>query len=322
MKKKLLKILFGFFLFFSFSLAAQEVNVNGTVTDSEGMPLPGVNIVIKGTTKGTATNYDGDYKINASQGDILVFSYLGFVTKEMTVSGSTLNVSLEEDLNQLDQVVVTAFGIERETRELGYSVTQVKAEDVELAGQANAITALQGRVAGLQVTQTSGSSGGGVDILIRSVTSIDPSRNNQPLIIVDGIALNNDTFAGNVLPSAGSNSTGSNEQFSFTNRAADINPEDIESFSVLKGAAATALYGIRASNGAIIITTKKVNLVKPKYHLQRLLHLDRLTQHQNYKLNLEKALVELHEHFIPQKLNLVLLGLVELHFIHGDRNMP
>ena len=264
MKKKLLKILFGFFLFFSFSLAAQEVNVNGTVTDSEGMPLPGVNIVIKGTTKGTATNYDGDYKINASQGDILVFSYLGFVTKEMTVSGSTLNVSLEEDLNQLDQVVVTAFGIERETRELGYSVTQVKAEDVELAGQANAITALQGRVAGLQVTQTSGSSGGGVDILIRSVTSIDPSRNNQPLIIVDGIALNNDTFAGNVLPSAGSNSTGSNEQFSFTNRAADINPEDIESFSVLKGAAATALYGIRASNGAIIITTKKGKLGKAK----------------------------------------------------------
>jgi len=106
----------------------------------------------------------------------------------------------------------------------------------------------------LQVSQTSGSSGAGVDILIRGVTSVNPNRNNQPLIIVDGLAMDNDTFSGNVLPSAGSHSPGSAEQFSFTNRASDINPEDIESFSVLKGAAATALYGVRASNGAIIIT--------------------------------------------------------------------
>lgn len=264
MKKNAVQCLAVFFLLFSFALSAQEITVSGTVKDTNGMPLPGVNILIKSTTKGTATNFDGEFEIKASQGNILVISYLGFKTTEVAVTDTKLDVVLEEDLNQLDQVVVTAFGIEKETRELGYSITQVKAEDLELAGQANAITALQGRVAGLQVNQTSGSSGGGVDILIRGVTSIDPSRNNQPLIIVDGIALNNDTFAGNVLPSAGSNSTGSNEQFSFTNRAADINPEDIESFNILKGAAATALYGIRAANGAIIITTKKGQLGKPK----------------------------------------------------------
>ncbi|WP_428743252.1 SusC/RagA family TonB-linked outer membrane protein [Tenacibaculum sp.] len=236
---------------------AQNITVSGTVTDVSSVPLPGVNIQVKGTNNGTSTDFDGNYKISANQGDVLIYSFLGFKTKEVTVTGTSLNVSLEEDAGQLDEVVVTAFGIQRETRELGYSVTQVKTEDINLSGQTNAIAGLQGRVAGVQINQTSGSSGGGIDILIRGISSMNPDRNNQPLIIVDGLAMNNDTFAGNVLPSAGSNSPNSAEQFSFTNRAADINPEDIESFNILKGAAATALYGVRAANGAIIITTKK-----------------------------------------------------------------
>lgn len=191
------------------------------------------------------------------QGDILVFSALGFKTKEVSVTSVVLNVTLEEDISQLDEVVVTAFGLKKEVKELGYSVTQVTADDLDVAGQTNALSALQGRVAGIQINQGSGTAGGGIDILIRGVTSVDPGRNNQPLIIVDGLALNNSTSAGDVGPSAGSNSPTSQEQFSFSNRAIDINPEDVESYSILKGAAATALYGIRAANGAIVITTKK-----------------------------------------------------------------
>ena len=267
MQKKTTLTLLGFFTSAFLMLFAQTITVTGVVTDANNVPMPGVNIQVKGTTKGATTNFDGDYTINASSGDVLIFSYVGFKKIERTVSATVMNIKLEEDASSLDEVVVTAFGIKRETRELGYSVTQVKTEDVDLTGQTNALAALQGRVAGVQVTQTSGSSGGGVDILIRGITSVNPNRSNQPLIIIDGLALDNDTFSGNVLPSAGSNSPSSSEQFSFTNRAADINPEDIESFNVLKGAAATALYGVRAANGAIIITTKKGKIGKAKVNV-------------------------------------------------------
>ncbi|MFD1615756.1 carboxypeptidase-like regulatory domain-containing protein [Gelatiniphilus marinus] len=265
------KTTLSFLVFFAATcsfLFAQNITVSGTVTDASSVPLPGVNIQVKGTSKGTSTDFDGNYSISANQGDVLIFSFIGFTTKEIIVNSATVNVSLTERADALDEVVITAFGIQRETRELGYSVTQVDANDVNLAGQANAITALQGRVAGVQINQTSGSAGGGVDILIRGITSVNPDRNNQPLIIVDGLALNNDTFSGaDILPSAGSNSPSSSEQFSFSNRASDINPEDIETFSVLKGAAATALYGVRASNGAIIITTKKGKDGKAKVNI-------------------------------------------------------
>jgi len=265
------KITFSFLVFFTatFSLLfAQSITVSGKVSDDTGNALPGVNIQVKGTNTGTSTDFDGNYEISASQGDVLIFSFLGFKTKEVTITGTTLNVSLEEDTNALDEIVVTAFGIKKEIRELGYSITQVKAEDLELAGQTNAIEALQGRVAGLSINRASGSAGGGIDILIRGVTSVNPGRSNQPLIIIDGLALDNDTFSGSgILPSAGSNSPSASEQFSFSNRASDINPDDIESFSILKGAAATALYGVRASNGAIIITTKKGKEGKAKVSL-------------------------------------------------------
>lgn len=261
------KITFSFLVFFTtaFSLLlAQNVTVSGKVSDVSGNLLPGVNIQVKGTKKGTATDFDGKYQITAEKGAVLVFSFIGYKTKEISINEPFLNVSLDEDAKQLEEVVVTAFGIKRETRELGYSVTQIKSEDLNNTGQSSAISALQGRIAGVQISQTSGSSGGGVDILIRGVSSINPNRDNQPLIIVDGLALNNDTFSGSVLPSAGTNSPSSSEQFSFSNRASDINPEDIESFNVLKGAAATALYGVRAANGAIIITTKKGKQGKAK----------------------------------------------------------
>ncbi|MEE9349195.1 MAG: SusC/RagA family TonB-linked outer membrane protein [Flavobacteriaceae bacterium] len=253
-----------FLLLLSTGVYAQQVTVKGVVTDTADIPIADVNVKVKGTNTGTVTDFDGKYTIKAKNGDTLVFSNVSFESKEIVVSGSNHNVSLAEG-NMLDEIVVTAFGIKKKERELGYSVTQVKAKDLNLVGQANAFEALQGQVAGLQVSRSSGSSGGGVDLLIRGVTSIDPSRGNQPLIIIDGLAMNNETYSGNVLPSEGSNSPNSAEQFSFTNRASDINPEDVESYSVLKGAAATALYGIRAANGAIIITTKKGKLGKAKF---------------------------------------------------------
>ncbi|MCR9228731.1 MAG: SusC/RagA family TonB-linked outer membrane protein [Flavobacteriaceae bacterium] len=249
-------------------IAAFGQTVTGTVSDVSGTPLPGVTIVVSGTNIGTTTDFDGNYSINASSGQVLRFSYIGMKPKDITVgSETTLDVTLEEDSTQLDEVVVTAFGVEQKQKSLGYSVTKVDSEDLNLAGQANPVESLQGRVAGVQINRSSGSSGGGVDILIRGVTSINPDRSNQPLIIVDGLALNNDTFSGEVRPSAGSNSPNSSEQFAFSNRAGDLNPEDIESFNILKGAAATALYGVRAANGAIIITTKKGKQGKAKINL-------------------------------------------------------
>lgn len=257
MRQKYLFSLLVFFISTAHILFAQDGTIYGTVTDNTGTGLPGVNVLVKGTNNGTAADFDGNYNITASQGDVLVFSFIGFATQEITVSGNTVNVTLIEDSSELEEVVVTAFGIKKSTRELGYSVSQVKTEDLDLSGQTNGVAALQGRVAGLQINQTSGSAGGGVDILIRGMSSLTPGSNNQPLIVVDGLAINNDTFAGNILPSAGSNSSGSNEQFSYSSRAGDINPDDIESYNVLKGAAATALYGIQGANGVIVITTKK-----------------------------------------------------------------
>ncbi|WP_108244540.1 SusC/RagA family TonB-linked outer membrane protein [Muricauda brasiliensis] len=260
-------------MFFTFAamllcIVAYGQTITGTVSDVSGTPLPGVTIVVGGTNIGTTTDFDGNYSISASSGQVLRFSYIGMKAKDVTVgSETTVNVVLEEDSTQLDEVVVTAFGVEQKQKSLGYSVTKVDTEDLNLAGQANPVESLQGRVAGVQINRSSGSSGGGVDILIRGVTSINPDRSNQPLIIVDGLALNNDTFSGEVRPSAGSNSPNSSEQFAFSNRAGDLNPEDIESFNILKGAAATALYGVRAANGAIIITTKKGKQGKAKINL-------------------------------------------------------
>ncbi len=267
--KKLYRFLFFLMMFISTSqlLFAQAQTITGLVSDATGVGLPGVNIHIKGTTQGTTTDLNGKFTMQASQGDVLVFSFIGYDTREVKVSGSTVNVTLKSSVSKLNEVVVTAFGIKKEKKALGYSVTSVKPKAIDMVGQTSTVAALQGKVAGLQISQTGGSAGGGVDILIRGITSIDPGRSNQPLIIVDGLPIDNSTFAGNVLPSSGSNATGSNEQFNFSNRAGDLNPDDIESYTVLKGAAATALYGVKAANGAIVITTKKGQKGAPRINL-------------------------------------------------------
>src|SRR5690606_15434143 len=224
--------------------AAFGQTITGTVSDTSGTPLPGVTIVVSGTNNGTTTDFDGNYSINASSGQVLRFSYLGMTTKEVTVgSGTTLDVVLEEDSTQLDEVVVTALGISRDKRSLGYSTQEVEGENFNLTNEQNVLGSLSGRVAGVQVTGASGASMGGTQkIKIRGVNSI--GGNDQPLIVVDGTPISNENFA-------------SSDQADYGNLGQDVNPADIASVNVLKGPAASALYGIRGQYGVIMITTKK-----------------------------------------------------------------
>ena len=227
---------------------AQEKLISGTVADESGLPLPGVNIIVKGTTNGTQTDFDGKYSINASVGDVLSFTYVGLKSQEVTVgASSTLNVTMQEDASVLDEVVVTALGIKREKKSLGYATQEVKGEAVSNVKSSNFVNSLSGRVAGLDI-KTTGTLGGSTNVVIRGNSSI--AGNNQALFVIDGIPVDN----------SNSNSTDQRTGrggYDYGNAASDINPDDIESINVLKGAAATALYGSRASNGVVMITTKK-----------------------------------------------------------------
>ncbi|KKM20764.1 hypothetical protein LCGC14_1642190, partial [marine sediment metagenome] len=222
--------------------------ITGIVTDTNEAPLPGVTIIVGGTTKGATTDFDGNYSIMANTGDILQFSYIGMQTREITVgSNNSIDVTLQEDSEQLDEVIVTAFGISQEKKSLGYAAQNIDAEAITKTKQTNLVSALQGQVAGVQITNSGGAPGQSARIVIRGINSLDPSADNQPLFVVDGVPIDNSTIE------SGNNETARG----LTNRAADINPADVESMSVLKGAAATALYGVRAANGAVIITTKR-----------------------------------------------------------------
>jgi TonB-linked SusC/RagA family outer membrane protein len=237
-----------------------QQEISGTVTDAEtGDPMPGVNVFVKGTSVGTSTNDMGRYSLDVpTDADTLVFSFIGY-TKETIAIGNrtTIDVAMSREAQAFDEVVVTSFGIEQEKKSLGYSVQEVSSDEIAESGEANLVGALQGKLAGVNIQNTSGAAGGGMDITIRGISSLSPSGNNQPLFVVDGVPVSNETNYGNVLPSEGTNSPGSAEQFSFSNRGADINPDDIENISILKGPAATALYGQRAANGVVEITTKK-----------------------------------------------------------------
>ena len=249
---------------FSFQLYGQADLVKGTVRSTEGDPLIGANVLVVGTQTGTVTDLDGRYEIKASKGDVLLFTYVGFEDKEFKVGNNALiDVVLGIGVS-LDEVVVTALGITREKKALAYAVDQINADEIARSGQTNIVSALQGKVAGVQIQNTSGAPGAGTDILIRGVTSLDPNRSNRPLYIIDGIEISDNTNVLPVTPSAGSNAVSSSTQAAVSNRAVDINPEDIESLTVLKGAQATALYGIRAANGVILITTKKGKTGKPQ----------------------------------------------------------
>jgi TonB-linked SusC/RagA family outer membrane protein len=228
---------------------AQEQTVSGRVTSSEdGSALPGVNVVVKGTTTGTVTDSDGNYRLSVPSGSsTLVFSFIGLATQEIDVNGRTqVDLLMQQDVTQLGEVVVTAVGIEREKREIGYAVQNLGGEAIAQKSEPNLINALQGKLTGVEIISSSGVPGSSTQVFIRGLSSA--TGNNQPLFVIDGIPIDNSTnFTSN--PTVGGNA--------YSNRALDINPNDIESVNVLKGPAAAALYGSRAGNGAVIITTKK-----------------------------------------------------------------
>ncbi|HET8736662.1 MAG TPA: SusC/RagA family TonB-linked outer membrane protein [Pricia sp.] len=211
-------------------LLAQTKRVTGTVTAAEdGTPLPGVNVLVQGTTTGTQTDFDGNYAIEANATDILVFSYIGMTSQNIEIGASeTIDVALVEAANELDEVVVTALGIERQRKSLSYATQGVDSEELTQARSVNVVNGLSGKVAGLSVTTASTGVGSASKVLLRGNRSI--SGSSQPLYVVDGILLNGDI--------------------------SNISPDDIQEISVLKGANAAALYGSRAQNGAIIVTTK------------------------------------------------------------------
>ncbi|MFD1094926.1 SusC/RagA family TonB-linked outer membrane protein [Salegentibacter chungangensis] len=247
MGKKLFFLSVLMFFSFSQSIIAQERTVTGTITDGEnGIPLPGVTVLEKGTNNGVASDFDGNYSISVSEDAVLVFSMIGYGKQEIEVEGrNTVDVVMSVDAEALDEVVVTSLGLTREKKSLGYAVTELESDEINTVKDYNVASSLVGKVAGLVVNQSSGV-GSGSRITIRGNNSL--TGNNQALIVVDGIPID----------ASGSESGGSIYNSTVTGGGiTDINPSDIESVSVLKGPNAAALYGSRAASGVILITTKK-----------------------------------------------------------------
>lgn len=247
MKRKLLFSIVSFLFLSSLIAKNQELTITGQITSSEdGMPLPGVNVMVEGTTVGAVTDFDGEYSVEVPSDDVtLIFSSLGFTSQEISVNGrSAIDIVMEPALDQLNEVVVTAFGIEREKKALGYSVQEVSADDLTQAREVNVANSLKGRVAGVHVNATSGGPGGSSYVVIRGNSSL--SGNNQPLYVVDGIPIDNQTLDPANIGSG----------VDYGDGIGNINPDDIKSVSVLKGPSAAAMYGARGANGVILITTK------------------------------------------------------------------
>lgn len=252
MKERVL-MLFGVLCLWVSMAVAQTSKVTGVVTSADdGEPVVGASILVKGTTMGTITGIDGDFEISniPASAKTLVVSFVGMVTQEVAIKTGNMRIVLQSDAKTLDEVVVTAMGISREKKALGYAMTEVKGDELLKArgGVSNPVNALQGKVAGLQISSGSGSMGGSSKILIRGVSSI--SGNNQPLFVIDGVPVEGGDFNSTNTQRGGGG-------YDYGNLVQDINPDDIENISVLKGASASALYGSRANNGVVMITTKK-----------------------------------------------------------------
>jgi TonB-dependent SusC/RagA subfamily outer membrane receptor len=227
------------------------ITVRGKVTSgTDNQPLPGVNILSKGTYNGVMSNIDGTYEIKVSSNSILVFSFIGFVSREIAVdSKSVINITLEENIKQMGEVVVTALNINRSKSSLGYSVTSIKGDNLNQAKENNIINTLSGKVAGLQITKSASGVDGSTRVILRGVASL--LGDNRPLIVIDGIPVDG--------------GHGGGDRWGGTDHGdalSDINPEDVENISVLKGAGAAAAYGSRGANGVILVTTKKGSLKK------------------------------------------------------------
>lgn len=243
----ILTLLLAFVVHLSF---AQDKTITGTVTDQDGLPLPGVNIVVEGTTNGTQTDFDGNYSINGSEGQSLLFSYIGQRDVRETIgAGNTINVQMQEDAQALEEVVVTAQGIKREKKALGFAVSSVGEDELQGRTEGDVARVLSGKASGVQITAAGGASGSGTSVTIRGLSSF--SGSNQALFIVDGIPFSNDTNAG-VNGDEGNFVNGATAGSRFL----DLDPNNIASVEVLKGLAAATLYGTQGKNGVILVTTK------------------------------------------------------------------
>ncbi|WP_114777470.1 SusC/RagA family TonB-linked outer membrane protein [Botryobacter ruber] len=257
-RKHLLATLF-LLLVCSCGLLAQSQTISGVVSDSQGQPLPGVTVLLKGSTVATSTNMGGAYSLTIpgalTTGDVLVFSFIGYKTSEVAYSGkATINVKLQVNDHVLSEVVVTALGIEREQKALGYATQTVSSESLNDARSNNFAQALSGKVAGLSLTSPGSGPVNSTRISLRGDNSLNPDGNNA-LIVLDGVPMSSEMTSSGVSSAYGAGS-GNDVPIDFGNGIADINPDDIESITVLKGPSAAALYGSRAANGALIITTK------------------------------------------------------------------
>ena len=272
-----------------FTANAQNNKVTGVVRDGNGEPLIGATIQVKGTNRVTASDINGQYSIQAAPGSTLVIKYVGSNPQEVKVTGSSMDIEMTDANNTLDEVVVTALGIKKDRKSLGYAVEDLKADELMRNKNTNAINSLAGKIAGVSVTQSSGAAGSGAQIILRGGTSLE--RDNQPLFVVDGViydnsasVIGNSAFDG-MLSTATTNA----------NRVMDINPEDIESMSVLKGPAASALYGSRAANGVVIITTKK-------------------GQEGNVEINLNAKYITTWAKYLPETQKKYKRGYIEQHY--------
>jgi TonB-linked SusC/RagA family outer membrane protein len=247
--KKILLTLFVFLVAASIHLYAQEKVVTGKVTSyMDGTPIPGVSVVIKGTTKGTVTDVNGEYKLSVPEDAILVFTFVGMTKEEVDVKGkNSFDLAMTEDIAKLSEVVVTALGISREKKSLGYSTQELSGDQINTVKSDNFMNSLSGKVAGVQIKKTT-NMGGSTNIVLRGNKSL--TGNNQVLFVIDGVPINNDNTNTSSQSQAG-------QGFDFGNAGSDINPDDIESINILKGSAATSLYGSRAAGGVVLIVTKK-----------------------------------------------------------------
>lgn len=247
MKRILLLSLFSCSVLFS--ALAQERTISGSVTSSEdGSTIPGVNVILKGTTNGTTSDFDGNYSLSVpDEGGILVFSFIGLISQEVTIgTRSTIDVAMQSDVQELQEVVVTALGIAKEKKALGYGVSSISNEVLVDRQEADVARLLRGKATGVDITQTSGLSGSGTNIIIRGYSTITGS--NQPLFVVDGVPFNTNTNTGNQGFGTGSATASS--------RFLDLDPNTIEDISILKGLSATVLYGEAGRNGVVLVTTK------------------------------------------------------------------
>src|SRR6186713_1441700 len=233
---------------------AQQRNISGTVKGENQSPLQGATITVKNSNRVTQTDVNGRFSIQATTGEILLITYVGYEVKELKVDNSSVfAVTMNVSGSNMNEVVVTALGIKKERKALGYAVTDLSAQELMKNKNTNVINSLAGKVPGVNITQFSGSAGAGASITIRGGNSTSESRQNQPLFVIDGIIYDNST----TVPGNTGTDGLSRSNTTYSNRIMDVNPEDVESLSVLKGAAAAALYGSRAADGVVIITTKK-----------------------------------------------------------------